>query len=95
MLGGPSENRFTYRYALPAGWIARELPEDASADTPEGAFDVRHRQEGDAVIVEGRIILKTGRVPAARYPAFRELAATIDRALARRVRVGPAAGDAR
>jgi Flp pilus assembly protein TadD len=87
VLGAPSESRFTYRFALPGGWTAVEVPEDASADTPEGAFEVRYRAEGGAILVEGRVTFKTGRVPAARYPAFRELAAGIDRAFARRVRI--------
>ena len=35
--------------------------------------------------------MKAGRVPAAAYPAFRDFLSQIDRALARPVRIAPAA----
>jgi hypothetical protein len=89
VLGSPLESRFAYRYALPPGWKA-ELPEDAAGRIPEASFEVRHRVEGGAVIVEGHVTFETGRVAAARYPAFRDLAAAVDRAFARRIRIAPA-----
>jgi cellulose synthase operon protein C len=91
LLGEPMQNRFTYRFVLPAGWKAVELPEDAAADGPDAAFEVRHRVEGRALRVEGHVTFKTGRVPASRYAAFRELAAALDRAFTRRIRIAPAA----
>jgi hypothetical protein len=39
--------------------------------------------------------MKKGRIPAAEYPAFRELLARADRALQRTVRVGPTTAEAR
>jgi transglutaminase superfamily protein len=94
VLGEPMRNRFAYAFLLPAGWKAVEVPEDAAADGPDAAFEVRHRVEGRTVRVEGHVTFKTGRVPAARYPAFRELAAALDRAFARRIRIAPAAARA-
>jgi tetratricopeptide (TPR) repeat protein/transglutaminase-like putative cysteine protease len=91
VLGEPMENRFTYRFVLPPGWKAVEIPEDAAADGPDAAFEVRHRVEGGVLRVEGHVTFKTGRVPAGRYAAFRELAAALDRAFARRIRIAPAA----
>jgi len=88
--GEPMEKRFVYRYALPPGWKVAEVPEDAAGEGPDAAFEVRHRVEGGALVVEGHVTFKTGRVPAERYAAFRELAASIDRAFGRRVRIAPA-----
>ena len=90
VLGAPMESRFEYRYALPPGWIAVELPEDASGEVPEATFEVRHRVEGGTLVVSGHVAFRSGRVAPERYPAFRELAAAVDRALARRVLVAPA-----
>ena len=90
LVGEPGENRFSYRFALPAGYAVLELPEDAAGDGPDAAYAVRYRAADGAVTVEGHVTLKSGRVPAARYPAFRELAAGIDRAFARRIRIAPA-----
>ncbi len=94
VLDAPAESRFTYRFTLPPGWAAADVPEDASADSPEGGFEVRYRAEGGALLVEGRVTVKAARVPAARYAAFRELAAQVDRAFARRVRIAPTAPEA-
>jgi cellulose synthase operon protein C len=91
VLGEPMENRFTYRFVLPPGWRVVELPEDAAGDGPEAAFEVRHRVEGRNLEVRGHVTFKTGRVPAASYPVFRELAAALDRAFTRRIRIAPAA----
>jgi hypothetical protein len=91
VLGEPSETRFAYRFVLPPGLRAVEVPEDAVADGEDLAFAVRYRAEEGALVAEGHVIVKTGRVPAARYPAFREQAAAVDRAFARRVRLAPAA----
>ncbi|ABS24477.1 DUF3857 domain-containing protein [Anaeromyxobacter sp. Fw109-5] len=91
VVGDPGITRFTYRYVLPAGWAPVEVPEPAAADTPHGAFEVRYRREGDALVAEGHVTFKAARVAAAEYPAFRDLAARIDRAFARKVRIAPAA----
>jgi hypothetical protein len=92
VLGAPMENRFEYRYALPPGWSAVEVPEDAVGEVPEASFEVRHRLEGSTVVVTGHVSFRSGRVAPDRYPAFRELAARIDRAFSRRVRIAPGAG---
>jgi hypothetical protein len=89
VLGAPMENRFEYRYALPPGWSAVELPEDASGEVPEASFEVRHRLEGSTLVVSGHVSFRSGRVAPERYRAFRDLAARVDRAFARRVRIAP------
>lgn len=89
VLGEPMESRFEYRFALPPGWTAVELPEDAVGEVPEAAFEVRHRVEGATLVVSGHVAFRAARVAPDRYPAFRELAARIDRAFTRRVRIAP------
>jgi hypothetical protein len=89
VVGEPYENRFVFRHRLPAGWEVTAMPEPVALDAKEAAFEVRYRREPGMLVAEGRVVLKASRVPAADYPAFRELAARIDRALARPVRLGP------
>jgi tetratricopeptide (TPR) repeat protein len=90
VLGDPLESRFEYRYALPPGWSAVEIPEDAAGEVPEASFEVRHRLEGPTLVVSGHVAFKSGRVAPERYAAFRDLAAQVDRAFSRRVRIAPA-----
>ncbi|MFO0584856.1 MAG: DUF3857 domain-containing protein [Anaeromyxobacter sp.] len=95
VIGDPSETRFTYRYKLPPGWAVTELPEPAAGDGEAAAFEVRYRQEppagpeGGALVAEGHVTFKAGRVPAAGYRAFRDLLGQLDRAFDRKVRIAP------
>ncbi|GEJ59502.1 DUF3857 and transglutaminase domain-containing protein [Anaeromyxobacter diazotrophicus] len=91
VLGAPWEARLAYRYALPAGWRAVELPPPAALDGDFAAFEVSYREEGGALLAETRVRLKASRVPAASYGAFRDFLSQVDRALARPVRLAPAA----
>jgi hypothetical protein len=92
-LGEPYQNHFTWRIQLPEGATAAELPGPAAADTPFGSFEVSTRAEGGAVVAEGRIVLRGGRVAASDYPAFRDFVSRLDRALSGKVvlRRSPAA----
>jgi transglutaminase-like putative cysteine protease/tetratricopeptide (TPR) repeat protein len=89
-VGEPYENRFAFRYELPAGWEPLGLPPAAAADGDAAAFEVAYRREPGAVVAEGRVVLKRSRVEPAGYAAFRELAIALDRALARPIRLAPA-----
>jgi hypothetical protein len=91
VLGAPMETRFEYRYALPAGWAAVDVPEDVAGEVPEASFEVRHRTEGTSLVVSGHVSFRSARVAPERYPAFRALAARVDRAFSRRVRIAPTA----
>jgi transglutaminase-like putative cysteine protease len=93
-LGQPWENRFVYRHALPPGWTAAEVPAPASLEAPFGSFEVRYRAEGAALVAEGRVAFRQSQVAVADYPAFRDFLSRIDRAMARTVRVAPAASGA-
>ncbi len=89
VVGEPWETRLAYRYALPGGFAASELPAPTRLDAPFAAFEASYRREEGAVVAEARIAMKRGRVTAGEYPAFREFLSQMDRALARPVRVGP------
>jgi len=91
VLGEPWENRFLYRHLLPAGWGPSEVPEPVTLDGPFGALEIRYRTEGGALVAEGRVAFQAARVAAADYPAFRDFVSRVDRAMARTVRVAPAA----
>jgi tetratricopeptide (TPR) repeat protein/transglutaminase-like putative cysteine protease len=93
-LGQPWENRFAYRHELPPGWTAVEVPAPASFAAPFGSFEVRYLAEGGTLLAEGRVAFRQSLVPVADYPAFRDFLSRIDRAMARTVRVAPAAGPA-
>ncbi len=89
VVGEPWETRFTYRYALPSGFAAADLPAPTRLEAPFAAFEASYHLEEGGVVAEARIAMKKGRVSAGEYPAFREFLSQVDRALARPVRVGP------
>ena len=93
-VGEPYENRFSFRYALPAGWEPMQLPAPVKLDAAFAAFEASVRREPGALVAEGRVVLKASRVTPADYAALRDLAARIDRALARPVLLAPAAAGA-
>ncbi|MFL5270578.1 MAG: DUF3857 domain-containing protein [Anaeromyxobacteraceae bacterium] len=94
VVGEASEVSLTYRYALPPGWRATELPPPERFDAPPASLDASWAEEGGGLVVRAKVALKVARVAAADYPAFRELLGRIDRALARTVRVAPAPAQA-
>jgi hypothetical protein len=90
LLGEPQENRFSFRHVLPPGWAPEALPAPLRLDGPYASAEVAFRVDGGAVVAEGKVVLKRGRVKAADYPAFRQFAAQLDRGLTRPVRIVPA-----
>jgi tetratricopeptide (TPR) repeat protein/transglutaminase-like putative cysteine protease len=90
ILGEPQENRFTFRHVLPQGWTPESLPAPLRLDGPYAAAEVAFRVDGGAIVGEGKVVVKRGRVKAADYPAFRQFAAQLDRGLARPIRLVPA-----
>jgi hypothetical protein len=90
VLGEPQENRLAFRHVLPAGWVPEALPEPLRLDGPYASAEVAFRLDGGAVLAEGKVVLKRGRVKAADYAAFRQFTAQLDRGLGRPVRLVPA-----
>ena len=89
VVGEPWEVRLAYRYALPEGFAAVELPAPVRVETSLATLEAACREEAGALRAEARIAVKRGLVTAAEYPAFREFLSQVDRALARPVRVAP------
>ncbi len=89
-LGQPTVNRFRYRIRPPPGWRAGALPPPVAGETPQVAYAVAWRADGEALVVEGFVTFARSTVPAADYPAFRAALVEIDRAFSRRVTAAPA-----
>jgi tetratricopeptide (TPR) repeat protein len=92
VLGPPGESRLSYRYRLPPGFAVLALPEPVRLDAPFATFETSYRMADGAVLAEARFVTRTSRVAAAEYPAFRELVARADRALAEPVWIEPPPG---
>ena len=90
-LGQPTVNRFRYRIRPPPGWRAGALPPPVAGETPQVAYAVAWRADGEALVVEGFVTFARSTVPAADYPAFRAALVEIDRAFSRRVTAAPVA----
>jgi hypothetical protein len=92
VLPTPFETTFAVRYALPAGLAAVGLPAPERREGPFGSWSVSVREEGGALVAEGSLRVKTRRIAAADYPAFREFLAGVDRALLRNVKLARTGG---
>lgn len=90
VLAYPWVNFFTYRYSLPAGMPAQELPSDVDVKGPFGTVSLTYRKEGDRLVAEGQVKLDRSKVSAQEYPEFRRFMGEIDQALARKVKIGGA-----
>jgi tetratricopeptide (TPR) repeat protein len=91
VLGQPFETRMVLRHALPPGMAPAGLAPPESHATPLGSFRVGLRVEGNELVAELLVRVEASRVPAAEYPAFRDLLGRIDGAVSRAVRLAPAA----
>jgi tetratricopeptide (TPR) repeat protein/transglutaminase-like putative cysteine protease len=85
VLSRPWVNRFAYRYRLPAGFAARDLPGDVQVKSPFGAVALRYRVHGGALVAEGEVALAASRVAPVDYSAFRVFLGQIDQALGRKI----------
>ena len=90
VLGQPFESRFVMRHELPPGFSPADLPPPQAEDTPFGSYRIAVRSGDGVLVAESVVRITTSRVRAADYPAFRDLMARIDGALARTVRLAPA-----
>ena len=92
VLPHPFDSQFTLRYKLPPGMSPAPLPAPERRDGPFGAWSVSTREEGGALVAEGRLRISARRIAAADYPAFREFLSGLDRTLLRTVRLVQAGG---
>jgi len=94
----PWTTRSTFRYRLPGGYTAPQLPQPLEVMSPFGSFALKYRLEGDQLAVDSEITLAVSRVAANEYAAFRAFLGQIDQAVGRRVKlargvpIAPSAG---
>jgi hypothetical protein len=85
VLDGPFTNRFAFRYTLPKGMHASDLPPEAQETSPFGHYKLSVREDGGQVICEAEVALTVDRVSAEDYPKFRAFLGRMDQAFQRRV----------
>ena len=91
VMSGPWVNRFTFRYALPAGYSAAELPPTLQEETPFGRVRLNYTVEGQQLVADGEVALTAARVKAEDYAAFRAFLGRVDQGFSRKVTLrGPA-----
>jgi hypothetical protein len=85
VLDEPSVSRFRFRYQLPHGYVAEDIPVASTTHTPFGHARFECRTEGEALECTGEVALTTDRVSVADYAAFRAFLAQIDQAFAQKI----------
>ncbi|HZA51391.1 MAG TPA: DUF3857 domain-containing protein, partial [Myxococcaceae bacterium] len=90
VMNAPWSSTFSFRYTLPAGYHARELPPPVNETTPFGSLRMSYRIEGGKLLAESELIVSVARVSAADYPAFRAFLGRVDQAFARKLSVSRA-----
>ncbi|MCK6546117.1 DUF3857 domain-containing protein [Myxococcota bacterium] len=81
----PWSTRNVVRYQLPPGTKLESLPEGVELDTPHVSVKQIVRAIPGGFETDDTVTLKSRRVPAADYAAFREACLAVDRALGRKV----------
>jgi len=84
-LPGVWVNRLVFTYQLPAGWTLAELPPDVVEDSPFGTVRLVTRRVDSGLRVDGVMVMKTPRVAAKDYPAFRAWLMSVDQAFSRKL----------
>ena len=85
LLGVPRGDTRTVAYKLPPGYRPKSLPEPVSEDGPFGAFSMRWRLEGDSVLVDRTLALRSPRVEPKDYAAFRDFVSAMRAADSQRI----------
>ncbi len=81
VLGPPSRVALKFRYLLPDGYRAVDLPPNGSSTSPFGRFQVDWLDEGAVVTVSAEFELDVDQVSASDYPAFRAFIRALDAAV--------------
>ena len=80
----------SFRYVLPAGWVAKALPPSASESAEFGAYAVTWSKADGDLHVENRLELTASEISPLAYPAFRAFLERHDAVLRVPLAVGPA-----
>jgi hypothetical protein len=90
VLDEPTVNRFRFRFQLPPGYVAEDLPAASSTSTPFGHARFECSAQAQALECSGEVAVTANRVSVRDYAAFRAFLNQIDQAFARKVLVRPA-----
>ncbi len=78
LLGDEARTATHIRLSIPPGASA-VLPTAATLQSPLGHFAYAAREEGQHLVIDKSLLIRSGRVPAAAYPDFKEFCQGIDR----------------
>ncbi len=88
ILGYPWENHEQVVLSLPAGMVARRLPEPRHFSSPFGRFDLSVGRNGNQLTIKGVLRIDRHRIDRDDYAAFRRFCADVDSAVAQELVVG-------
>ena len=80
LFDGPWRRETVVEYVDLGAWRSGDLPADIEAETEDASYSWRVRRDDDVLRIEERFEVRTHRIPAARYAAFRELCRVVDEA---------------
>ena len=75
---GPFRRETTIEYADLGAWRSGDLPAPVEIANQDAAYRWSAVRDGDVLRIEERFEIRTHRIPADRYAAFRELCRTVD-----------------
>ena len=87
VLPSPWLSRSRFKYTLPPGYTAGELPPPIFEKSPFGYLRLACEQEGSGLLCEGEVALTETRIKAEDYPAFRAFLTRLDQAYSRKITV--------
>jgi hypothetical protein len=85
LLGVPRGDTRSVAYRLPPGFRPVTLPAAVAEEGPFGSFSMRWRIDGDSIVVDRTLALRTPRVEPKDYPAFRDFIASMRAADSQRI----------
>ena len=85
LLGVPRGDTRSVAYRLPPGFRPMTLPAAVLEEGPFGSFSMRWRIEGDSIVVDRTLALRTPRVEPKDYPAFRDFITSMRAADSQRI----------
>jgi tetratricopeptide (TPR) repeat protein len=92
VMASPWANTFHFRYALPPGYTANDLPAPVLDESPFGRLKLSYQVTDGKLVAEGEVTFTVARVKAADYAAFRAWLGRVDQAISRKLLVSAPVG---
>lgn len=89
ILTTPSSKEVVIEYIAPAGFTWQKSLQDERRETPENAYQLDYKVDGQKLTVTRLRAFKTQRIPAKDYPAFRDWALEVEAAEKRPLILSP------